>query len=180
MVWVIFVIETYLNMLQPEETIKQKFSMIVEGFVSYYGEEERSFIEEKLKSVLLVPYQTPEDLDVLLIKIKKTVSNDLIDSFFTELGIENTDENKKKYFNSTTFDFPSLIKLNQYLNFYEKYQVGAQERYSRQRNQCLEIFKKYGVLIDEEKFESLRNHPQLEVILKKSSYLLTKHYKKYS
>lgn len=164
--WVIFVIETYLNMLQPEETIKQKFSMIVEGFVSYYGEEERSFIEEKLKSVLLVPYQTPEDLDVLLIKIKKTVSNDLIDSFFTELGIENTDENKKKYFNSTTFDFPSLIKLNQYLNFYEKYQVGAQERYSGQRNQCLEIFKKYGVLIDEEKFESLRKHPQLEVILK--------------
>ena len=69
---------------------------------------------------MLVPYQTPEDLDVLLIKIKKTVSNDLIDSFFTELGIENTDENKKKYFNSTTFDFPSLIKLNQYLNFYEK------------------------------------------------------------
>ena len=76
--WVIFVIETYLNMLQPEETIKQKFSMIVEGFVSYYGEEERSFIEEKLKSVLLVPYQTPEDLDVLLIKIKKTVRRKLV------------------------------------------------------------------------------------------------------
>ena len=69
-------VEQYMKLLSAEEVLQNNISKLIDIFCLYYGEDSRSFIEEKFSNFLFIPYQTPDNLNALLIKlIKKNLRN---------------------------------------------------------------------------------------------------------
>ena len=71
----ILVSETLYKMLEPTKTIKQSLPKIIEAFVTFYGEENREYIEEKFKNLIIVGYGLPDRLNTIISKIKDGISD---------------------------------------------------------------------------------------------------------
>ena len=66
-------IEDRLRYLGSSKTITNKIPQIIEAFVTFYGEERRSEIEEKLKNVLLLKFNTTYALGENIRKVKESI-----------------------------------------------------------------------------------------------------------
>lgn len=56
-------VEQYMKLLSAEEVLQNNISKLIDIFCLYYGEDSRSFIEEKFSNFLFIPYQTPDNLN---------------------------------------------------------------------------------------------------------------------
>ncbi len=64
-------LETYYRMLNPTETIQRAMPAITEAFVTFYGEENREFIEQKFRDILIIGYSSPATVKRILNDMKK-------------------------------------------------------------------------------------------------------------
>ena len=106
------------NLLNPEAAIKNAMPNIIEAFVEFYGEEKRERIEEKLNNIIILPYQTLDDLKNMIRTITSRESEILIRNFLERANIPATKENIKKYFpESQNLINYSLNPINDYVKF---------------------------------------------------------------
>ena len=75
------------RVLEPTDYLRKNIRYFIEAFVSYYGEEDREFIERKIANTHLMMYQTNDDLQYRLDSLTEKYG----DSFYE-------DEKYKKYF----------------------------------------------------------------------------------
>lgn len=102
--------------LDLTNSIKEYVPVILEYFVDFYGEDYREIITRRLENCTYIGY-TPEDvIKGYLREIYESKTNDLVDSFLLENEIENTEDNKEKYFGGYV-DFFDKKNINLYRIF---------------------------------------------------------------
>ena len=97
-------LETYYRMLNPTETIQRAMPAITEAFVTFYGEENREFIEQKFRDILIIGYSSPATVKRILNDMKKIKSDELIKSFLEEVGVEVSSPEAKMYIDTSYLD----------------------------------------------------------------------------
>lgn len=112
-------LETYYKMLHPTETIQNALPAITEAFVLFYGEENREFIEQKFKNMLIIGYLSPEDVKGIVSDIKKLESKKLINQFLKDIGIDPESDLANIYMGTDTLwlDYCHSIPINSYAKF---------------------------------------------------------------
>lgn len=113
----IYVTNQNFNLLNSREAIKSSIKDIINAFVKFYGEDKRQIIEKKLNNMIIITYQTPEQLSNTLLNIKLRESDILINEFLKEANLEISIENKKKYFPTADLSYYNLNPINDYNNY---------------------------------------------------------------
>lgn len=147
--------ETLYKRLEPTQTIENALPKIIEAFVSFYGEENRSYIENKFKNMLVIGYGHPKHLSYVLSNIKKNITEELIESFFDKLNIpiDSRKELRVKLFSNYNLDYPSLIPLQQYINYKE---ISKKDYfYEYTKNRAFQFLKEINPNITLENMEDL-------------------------
>ena len=125
--------DKYLNC---DQLFKNSIDKYIEVFVSYYGEEQRSFIETKFKNAQLVGYLTSEKLKIILGKLEEEKENLLIEELLNSTKLPLTKEDL--FINMGLKSNYSPIKS--YREFYSQYLLGPdgiKEKYYKDRYQKL-------------------------------------------
>lgn len=143
-----FMVEQYMKLLSPEEVLQNNISKLIDIFCLYYGEDLRSFIEEKFFHSLFIPYQTPDNLESLLNQIAKEKSQELFEYVVQDQSILSKDD----LFRSYTFHNSSLFPIAVYKTFYEAYQMGEDMRYVSFLERGYQLFHRYFPSISYEAF----------------------------
>ena len=71
--------ERLIKALNSYEYFKNNKDKLIDLFVSYYGEEERTNIETKFKNAIFIAYQTPKSYLTKLHKLENIVSKELVE-----------------------------------------------------------------------------------------------------
>ena len=94
-------IEDKLKLLSGPLMFQDKLDILIESFVEYYGEEKRSIIENKFKSVLILKFCNTENLENIISDIKTDLFKEVfsvpkdrylyfnLDKFFESLDTKN-------------------------------------------------------------------------------------------
>lgn len=152
------------NRINANLALRSKLPQIIELFVSYYGEDDRERITNKLQNSLLIGYSKPEEKkDIIMLSIKE-ISEQAEKKFLDQLTQNNMVQVKLKklFLNNYGFDSsPDLHPINQYIK-YKKNPESHQEI----KPQVVEFLSKIDKTItienldqyiDENKFEILDN-----------------------
>ena len=107
--------------LNATEAIIDNLPKIIEAFVSFYGEEERKFIEDKFKNMLVIGYCNVDEMAHILRSECEDKSNELIDEFLENVSINGYDKNKLKelIFNNVDLEYVNLHRINDYIEYKE-------------------------------------------------------------
>ena len=141
-------VEQYMKLLSAEEVLQNNISKLIDIFCLYYGEDSRSFIEEKFSDFLFIPYQTPDNLNALLNQIDKEKSQELFLDVLQDQSILSKDD----LFRSYTFRNASTFPIAVYQTFYEAYQMGEDMRYVSFLERGYQLFHRYFPSISYEAF----------------------------
>ncbi len=79
--------ETISQRFNASIIIREKLPQIIEAFVSFYGEEERDYIEDKFKKVFIVSYGSPKSYERIIEKNDKKVKDYLEEKLLADLKI---------------------------------------------------------------------------------------------
>ena len=114
-------IDQLYKMLSPDETIKNAMPSIIEAFVSFYGEEKRSIIEEKFNELTIMPIQTPDVTSHIISKIKSDKTNELVSKFLKLINVQDNEKNRNIFFGDRllSFDFLYSLPINNLKLYYE-------------------------------------------------------------
>lgn len=114
---------TLYKMLNPTATLEQSLPAIIEAFVLFYGEENRSYIEEKFSNTIMIGYGVPDKLPSILSKANKNITEELIENFFNKALInQNRNELKNILFGPWSyinFSYMSLFPFQRYIDYIE-------------------------------------------------------------
>ncbi len=110
-------LETYYKMLHPTETIQSALPAITDAFVLFYGEENREFIEQKFKDMLVIGYSSPQNVKSILMNMKKLKSTELMQEFADSIGIDFSSRKFKTYIETTSLENTYSIPIHLYSEF---------------------------------------------------------------
>lgn len=136
---------TPYKILNATNTIEQSLPAIIEAFVSFYGEENRNYIEEKFNNTIMIGYGVPTALEKIIRKTRQNINVELINNFFDKAGIIHD----RKKFNEILFGvdvdgvklFGDVVDLKDANKFLFSYYV----EYIESPNEDL-VTKKYALL----------------------------------
>ncbi len=132
--------ETISQRFNASIIIREKLPQIIEAFVSFYGEEERDYIEDKFKKVFIVSYGSPKSYERIIekndkkvkdyleeklladLKIPRNLKHRFLESLFGEFEIFNNEtpiEEYIKYLNNDISEI-SYSKIKKLLNYFGK------------------------------------------------------------
>lgn len=132
--------ETISQRFNASIIIREKLPQIIEAFVSFYGEEERDYIEDKFKKVFIVSYGSPKSYERIIekndkkvkdyleeklladLKIPRNLKHRFLESLFGEHEIFNNEtpiEEYIKYLNNDISEI-SYSKIKKLLNYFGK------------------------------------------------------------
>lgn len=112
--------------LRPAEYLKDKLKLYIEAFISYYGEEYREYIENKLNNIFIVAYQRDCDLSQKLKDLEKKLGQNVVRKLFKKYydGIEYNENLKNELINKYRKEYAKRVKLSlpkEYHELVEKY-----------------------------------------------------------
>lgn len=84
--------EEYQKYFNAKDYLRKNLPLFTESFVSYYGEQERDFINDKFSHCIIYAYIDPFDMDILLEDEFRDLDEELTFEFLDKVGIP-TDEN---------------------------------------------------------------------------------------
>lgn len=101
------------------KALEENITLYIEAFVRYYGEEERETITNKFNNMLVIGYQEPKSLSLLLSEIYREKSFELIDGIMSKSSVEEEkkDRLKKALFDNTSFIYINLQPIYAYINY---------------------------------------------------------------
>ena len=80
-------IKEYDNFLNCKQHLRDNIPMLIELFVSYYGEDRRKEIEEKFTNAIFIAYRKPKTTSIFLKKISEELSTEIITHYTQKLNI---------------------------------------------------------------------------------------------
>lgn len=90
--------ETISQRFNASLIIQEKLSQIIEAFVNFYGEKERSYIEDKFKKLYIVSYANPKSYERIILNNDKKVKSYFEEKLVAELNIPK--EKKRRFLES--------------------------------------------------------------------------------
>ena len=90
--------ETISQRFNASLIIQEKLSQIIEAFVNFYGEKERSYIEDKFKKLYIVSYANPKSYERIILNNDKKVKSYFEEKLVAELNIPK--EKKHRFLES--------------------------------------------------------------------------------
>ena len=69
----------YKKYLDCTNYLREHIDTYIEAFVKYYGDNRRKEIEEKFKNTLIIAYQRPTNIKLLIAKAKESKTKELMD-----------------------------------------------------------------------------------------------------
>ena len=154
-------LETYYRMLNPTETIQRAMPAITEAFVTFYGEENREFIEQKFRDILIIGYSSPATVKRILNDMKKIKSDELIKSFLEEVGVEVSSPEAKMYIDTSYLDNTYSIPIH----FYSSFLNGELPAY--QMSKVVEFLKNFYPEVTLDNLQELENQDHFREIKEK-------------
>lgn len=117
--------EETFRRLNPTETIYEYLPIIIEAFVSFYGESERQRITDKFQNMLVIGYSSPDDMRHIILACNKEESNKLINEFLDKLTKDEQEKEKLKklFLDNTELNYSNLHPLYRYINYCNKNNV---------------------------------------------------------
>lgn len=111
--------EESLKKLNSTQTIINTLPIIIEAFVTFYGESERKTIEEKFRNLLVIGYSKPTDMDSVIYEDKNKKSATLIEQFLNKLNIPEEEKNKFKQtiFANSTLEYVHSHPIYNYISY---------------------------------------------------------------
>lgn len=138
-------------MLNSTETIQNALPVITEAFVMFYGEENRDFIEQKFKDMLVIGYISPQKVKSILIDMKELKSKELKQEFADFIGVDISSDEFKLYIDTSALDSTYSIPIHLYSDFLKgrlpKYQV----------SKVVEFLKNYYPEVTSENLQELES-----------------------
>ncbi len=143
--------ERLIKALNSYEYFENNKDKLIDLFVSYYGEEERTNIETKFKNAIFIAYQTPKSYLTKLHKLENIVSKELVAKTIegNTLGLTI-----QKVIRDTSFEYPNIHPIMKYIKFYEQYSLGETGRKEKTAQDVLELAQKYSPNITKEEIVS--------------------------
>lgn len=140
--------QDYYRRLNPTQTIENSLPIIIEAFVTVYGESERETITEKFKNLLVVGYSKPSGIASIITADKAEKSDKLIDKFLNDLKVP---EESKKQMKTLFFSNSSLEHLYSHkIYLYTLYKSGDNSDYYKQQSVKFlsELYPSLNITID--------------------------------
>ena len=135
--------------LNCNQLLKENISKFIEVFVKFYGEKNRSEIEEKLSNVIFVGYQSPESISQNLKKIEENKKEELIDKLLNENKIGLTKEDLfESYYEFDQKNNPII----EFEEFHKLHQLGKEGRKKEYKEIGFNYIKRLIPIITEEEY----------------------------
>ena len=131
-------IEYWEKRLNCKEQLRRNKQILIDAFVEYYGEDKRQEIEEKFNKALLIAYRAPETTKVILEKIGKIHSDEIISSLMKEIPSNWT---KEDLFSTYNIENQILFPIKKFKDFYDKYKLGEEGRKLAYKEDAIETIQ---------------------------------------
>ena len=145
-------IEQYDNILNCKEHLREKLPILIEAFVSFYGEERRQEIEEKFSKAIFIAYRTPESTQSYLHKISSLLTDEIVQKAIDE---ESSSYTLEELLNKTSFEYASIVPIHHYSTFLELYELGEEGRIERFKEKALNELHQYLPELTKEEYEKM-------------------------
>ena len=139
--------ERLINALNSYEYFENNKDKLIDLFVSYYGEEERTNIETKFKNAIFIAYQTPKSYLTKLHKLENIVSKELVAKVLEGNSLGLTQEQVVNY---NSFEYINTHPISKYIEFYKQYSLGENGRKEKTTQDVLELVRNYNSNITKE------------------------------
>ena len=157
-----FVDYSLLLRLNPTEHLKKSLPLIIEAFVNYYGEEDRSFIEKKFNDSLIFCTQKPDNIERIINDIKEKKATEIIEKLLTKYDFDVNDDNVRKIFSSPLrFGAIEYVPISYYGKYLEESSKTYEERKVKRNEQAVKVLKNIFPNLTKENFESFFSNPKL-------------------
>ena len=121
----------YVEILECNQVLREHIKDFIEIFVKYYGEEERTYIEDKFNSALFVGYLTEDETKTILREIEEKESDKLYDELISRTTLSVTKDmlfgksiGNKNY----SLDFKANHPIYKFKLYYEECILGEEGR----------------------------------------------------
>ena len=145
-------IEEYENLLNCKEHLREKLPILIEAFVSFYGEEKRKEIEEKFSKALIIAYRSPDSTNAYLRKIREIITKEIINKVIKE---EHSSFTEEELTGKNSFEFSSLTPIYHYESFLEYYELGEEGRVERFKDDSYKDAHRYLPQLTREEYEEM-------------------------
>ena len=139
--------ERLIKAVNSYEYFENNKDKLIDLFVSYYGEEERTNIETKFKNAIFIAYQTPKSYLTKLHKLENIVSKELVAKVLEENSLGLTQEQVVNY---NSFEYINTHPISKYIEFYKQYSLGENGRKEKTTQDVLELVRNYNSNITKE------------------------------
>jgi len=176
--------EEILKKINAKEEIIKKLNIIIEAFVTFYGESERDRITNCFKNMEIICFCKPEDMALTIENSEIQKLEDMTVEFINKINIKNIDKIKlKKILFDDITEYDCISTLDSYIDYLD----GNKER----KTEVINLLNKFYQGITEDNLDKLINSktfieidnilPLYNELIKtcKEFILSTKDYKKY-
>lgn len=107
--------------LDTTTSIEQALPQIIDAFTTFYGENQREYIEKKFTDLLIIGYGNPNNLSSLLNNIKNELTDRLKKEFMEKNNVpdEEKENFRKTFLSNTSLDFPLILPFYRYVKYKE-------------------------------------------------------------
>lgn len=115
----------YFKLLECNDILRNNINKYKEAFIMYYGRDKSDLINEKFSNVLLIGCLSTDSISDIITNIKKEKSFEIYNKILSSVDTYFTIDD---LFGDDILDFPSLLPISNYLNFYKLHNLGKDGR----------------------------------------------------
>ena len=135
--------DSLTKLLECNDNFRKHIKDFIEIFVEYYGEEERTYIEEQFNSALLVGYLSEYYFEYVIQQLEELESNRLYKELMAKTSLSVT---KEQLFGiNYSFEYDSLHPISKYERYYEQFLLGREgineKGYKMKKKEAVEFLK---------------------------------------
>lgn len=155
-------IEQIKKFINCKEYFRENIDKFRNAFISHYGKEAESRIDEVLSKALLIAYRTPQSTENRLRDLEKEKTNEL----FARVIPKNSSFTIEDLTDKSSFEFLSIMPIKHYADFYEVFALSPEERTKKYLEDAFNNLKR---TLPELTFEELKEMHDTGKILQKYS-----------
>lgn len=152
-----------LALLLGDQIFQGKLPAIIESFVQYYGEENRTYIEERFNSLLAFCFNKPEEKNSIINKVIKSINEKYYQAFMEKFNIEYTEENVSLYLPTRLNSLSDLSLIEKYLLYKARLNKPIAEKRQEAINEALDFLNnRYKLNTTFEEFLAKKGTPEFK------------------
>lgn len=144
--------ETLFKCLDSTKTLNDSLPMIIEAFLEFYGEENREYITQRFNNMIFAGYYNRGSLSTLISEIENKATDEILKEILKKVGIEYTNELKKKYMGAYTLERADMTPIMRAYSHIKMFKKNREELLLELQKEKYEFAKKYIPNLEFEKF----------------------------